>query len=212
MTAQPREEYGDAGGRDAVASLDVLQVRCHQCLGRRRDGVGGSEHAWSMSASDPQADSIRDSVRQALTEIMNRGSKNGRGVYSSARRWEHLHFALGGLAVVLAAAAAGTGLASAAGQVPAAILAIASGAVTGLATFFDSEKRGRAQHAVAAAWFRLGEDARSMLEFKLHDDRWLTSSAEQAIRDLRDRQARLLRGEIGNDGEPGAEASGSSLP
>src|SRR4051812_40087733 len=108
-----------------------------------------------MSASKPDLNVMRESVRQTLEEIAGRGHDNGRAVFRSGRLWERLHYSLGGLAVVLAAVSAGTGLASTAGRVPAAILALASGAVTALATFLKSEKRSQEKYAESSAWFKV---------------------------------------------------------
>ena len=152
-----------------------------------------------MSGSNPAAHSIRESVRQTLEEIASRGRENGRKVHRSARRWEVLHYALGGLAVVLVAVSAGTGLASAAGRVPAAVLALVSGSVTALAVFFGSEKRSQTKYKESAAWFSLQDAAKNMLDFKLHDNQWLTSDAQQDVMDLRDKQARLIRRETSSD-------------
>jgi hypothetical protein len=164
-----------------------------------------------MDASNPEVNSIRESVRQTLAKIARRGHENGLKVHRSARRWERLHYVLGGLAVVLAAVSAGTGLASTAGRVPAAVLALASGAVTALATFFGSEKRSQTKYAESAAWFKLEDAAQNMLDFRLHNDQWLTSGAEGDVADLRDRQARLISRETVDDGKPRVQSSGSSF-
>jgi len=101
--------------------------------------------------------------------------------------------------VVLVAVSAGTGLASAAGRVPAAVLALVSGSVTALAVFFGSEKRSQTKYKESAAWFSLQDAAKNMLDFKLHDNQWLTSDAQQDVMDLRDKQARLIRRETSSD-------------
>jgi hypothetical protein len=145
-----------------------------------------------MSAINPDLNTMRETVRQTLEEIARRGHDNGRAVFRSGRTWEWLHYSLGGLAVVLAAVSAGTGLASTAGRVPAAILALASGAVTALATFLKSETRSQEKYAESSAWFKVQDSAKNLLDFKLPNDAWLTSDVEQDIRALRDEQTRLI--------------------
>ncbi len=160
-----------------------------------------------MATSDPDVNAIREAVEQALAEIVTRGQKSGRKFHRSARRWDRLHYTLGGLAVVLAAISAGTGFASAAGRVPAAVIAAAASAVAALTTFFGSEKRTSTQDIKAAAWFELKDAAEDKLRFKLRDDDWLRVSAESDVLALQRWQARLGRGEIAG-GQPRGEGNG----
>jgi len=146
-----------------------------------------------MSTNTPEVSSPRESVQDALVEIRDRADENRRKLFRAFRQWKRLHYALGGLAVVLAAVSAGTGLASVAGRIPAAILAITSGAVTGLATFFASEKRSQTKKAQSAAWIEVKNAAQNMLDVKLIDDQWLTSCAWEDVAALREEEKRLIK-------------------
>jgi hypothetical protein len=165
-----------------------------------------------MATTEPGNAARREGVEQALTEIVTRGNKNGRKLHRVARRWERLHYTLGGLAVVLATTSAITGLASATGRIPAAVIAAAAAAATGLTTFFASEKRSRTRDIEAAAWFELKDAAKDKLLFRLRDDDWLRSGAESDILALQRWQARLIRREIRDGGSQDAKSSWQTSP
>jgi len=169
---------------------------------------GASEHRVSMSTYASEVSVIREAVKRGLREIEKRGEKNGRKMHHSARKWERIHYTLGATAVALAAASGGTGLAVTGGRVLAAAIALGSGALAALVTFLGSEKRSQMQESRAAAWFQLRYAAQNLLDFRVHNEHWLTSGAERDLVDLRDRQARILRGEIGGEGRSVRESAG----
>jgi hypothetical protein len=61
---------------------------------------------------------------------------------------------------VLAAVAGATGLISAAGRVPAAIIALVAAGLTAAATFLNSDDNQKSNIVMSAAWSELADDAR----------------------------------------------------
>jgi hypothetical protein len=67
---------------------------------------------------------------------------------------------LGLPAAVLAAVAGATGLVSAAGRIPAAIIALVAAGLTAAATFLKSDENQKTNITMSAAWSQLADDAR----------------------------------------------------
>jgi hypothetical protein len=90
--------------------------------------------------------------------------------------------------------AAATGLASAAGRVPAAIIALTAAGLTAAATFLNSDQRGTANDALGGAWQELADNARmAVLDL---DARSLTGrDVGDTLLRLHRRKSQLLRGD-----------------
>jgi len=78
----------------------------------------------------------------------------------ASRWWGRAYYVLGMPAVVLATIAGATGLASTAGRVPAAIIALIAAGLTAAATFLNSCDNQRNNIVMSAAWSELADDAR----------------------------------------------------
>ncbi len=123
----------------------------------------------------------------------------------ASRWWGRAYYMLGLPAGVLATVAGAAGLASTAGRVPGAVIALVAAGLTTAATFLNSDRNQRRNIVISAAWSELADDAR------LHN-----LSFAQAIEELADksktapvvndywgrilklhrRKGNLLRGEI----------------
>jgi hypothetical protein len=128
----------------------------------------------------------------------------------SSRWWGRAYYLLGLPAAVLAAVAAATGLISAAGRVPAAIIALVASGLTAAATFLNSQDNQKRNNLMSAAWSELGDDARlqhlSYVETgrRSSDPMHTTTSADtywSQLLKLHQRKGRLLRGDLTSTGE-----------
>src|SRR5487761_45424 len=117
---------------------------------------------------------------------------------------------LGLPAAVLAAVAGATGLISAAGRVPAAVIALVAAGLTAAATFLNSDDNQKSNIVMSAAWSELADDARLQhLSYfqaieKLRDPSDKTVLADEYwahILSLHKRKGRLLRGDPTTPGE-----------
>jgi hypothetical protein len=103
----------------------------------------------------------------------------------ASRWWGRAYYMLGLPAAVLATVAGATGLASTAGRVPAAVIALVAAGLTAASTFLTSDRNQRRSIVISAAWSKLADDAR------LHYLRFI-----EAIEGLKDPS---LRTDIVND-------------
>jgi hypothetical protein len=119
----------------------------------------------------------------------------------SARWWGRTYYVFGLPAAVLATIAGATGLASTAGRVPAAIIALISAGLTAAATFLNSEGNRKANDQLSACWQELADDARVT---SLQWSQKLDNAGEQPVFDwdsvlsFHRRKGRLLRGDTGS--------------
>jgi hypothetical protein len=129
----------------------------------------------------------------------------------SSLRWGRAYYILGVPAVILATAAGATGLATTAGRVVAAIIALASAGLTAAATFLNSGEQRRSQDRLGAAWQELADDARLEL---LRRAQAIKSGASPGkvlgfaywdrVLDLQRRKGRLLRGDLSTEQQQNA--------
>jgi hypothetical protein len=77
-----------------------------------------------------------------------------------SKRWASAYYVFGLPAAVLATIAGAAGLASTAGRIPAAIIALVSAGLTTAATFLNSNKNRQNNIELSAAWQELADDAR----------------------------------------------------
>ncbi|SEP48492.1 hypothetical protein [Amycolatopsis saalfeldensis] len=117
--------------------------------------------------------------------------------------WGRAYYVLGVPAVILAATAGATGLATTTGRVVAAIIALVSAGLTAAATFLNSGEQRKSSDRLSAAWQELADDARLEL---LRRAQALKSgkTAEDVlgfeywnrVLHLQRRKGRLLRGDL----------------
>jgi len=136
-------------------------------------------------------------IEQALKEIISGSEKASDWHSDRAALYGRAYYALGLPAVVLAALAGATGLASAAGRIPAAIIALVSAALGAAATFLNSAGQRAYHQEMASQWYMIAGEA------KLHrfeevdwitDEGKITEEGRKTLKGLLDRQAQLLKG------------------
>lgn len=120
----------------------------------------------------------------------------------ASKRWASAYYFLGLPAAVLATIAGATGLASTAGRIPAAIVALVSAGLSAAATFLNSNVNKEQSSRLSAGWQELADDVRLVV---LRYSRNATRSPQEAPYDeemlIQDvirfnrRKAALLRGE-----------------
>ncbi|MCW2890431.1 MAG: hypothetical protein JWL58_7293 [Streptosporangiaceae bacterium] len=158
----------------------------------------------------------RRRLKRRLNEAIGEAPKGAMGVlllliadcdlraYDAARvskRWGSAYYFLGLPAAVLATIAGATGLASTAGRIPAAIVALVSAGLTAAATFLNSNENKQQSNRLSAAWQELADDVRlailrhSESKPELRD----TSTEDQLITEVigfNKRKGALLRREL----------------
>jgi hypothetical protein len=113
-----------------------------------------------------------DDIEATFRSLIAECDLNAFDTRRSSRWWGRAYYMLGLPAAVLAVVAGATGLASTAGRIPAAIIALVAAGLVAAVTFLNSEDNQRRNSAMSAAWSELADDAR------LHN-----LSYTQAIRD-----------------------------
>ena len=118
-----------------------------------------------------------------------------------ALRWGRTHIILGLPAAILSATAAATGLVSAAGRIPAAIIALFAAGLTAANTFLNSQSQRAREEQIAAEYSALGNDARQLQlatppDVLNSDHVAAESHSGRQLRSLMDREAELLRGKL----------------
>jgi hypothetical protein len=151
-----------------------------------------------------------DTLRQTADRLASDAERETALRLRSAARWDRAYLILGLPAAMLAAIAGATGLASTAGRVPAAVIALVSAGLSAAVIFLDSQKRAATDRALSGGWAQLAGDARLFRIRRLGEDyildapsregqRQLRSQKEAIeleLRDLLHRQAQLRGGEI----------------
>ncbi|HXL91964.1 MAG TPA: hypothetical protein VN969_23730 [Streptosporangiaceae bacterium] len=151
-----------------------------------------------------------DDVATAFRSLIAEGDLNAFDARRSSRWWGRAYYLLGLPAAVLAAVAGATGLISAAGRVPAAIIALVAAGLTAAATFLNSGDNQKNRIVMSAAWSELADDARLQhLSYvqaikKLDDPADSIVLADEywaRVLNLHKRKGRLLRGDPTASGE-----------
>lgn len=78
----------------------------------------------------------------------------------SSKRWSSAYYLLGLPAAVLATISGASGLASTAGRIPAAIIALIAAGLATAATFLNSNENKQRNNKLSAAWQELADDVR----------------------------------------------------
>lgn len=132
----------------------------------------------------------------------------------SAKRWRRTYYILGLPAAVLAAVSAATGLASTAGRIPAAIIALVAAGLSSAVAFLNSDQRANAVESLSASWQGLADDARmKVLTYPDPVDGGAVSSdleqeTNDALLKLWRRKSRLLRGDLSPDPDDEKKGTG----
>jgi hypothetical protein len=161
----------------------------------------------TLQASIGQApDDIEATFRSLIAEC----DLNAFDTRRASRWWGRAYYMLGLPAVVLATVAGATGLASTAGRVAAAIIALVAAGLTAAATFLNSDRNQRRNIMMSAAWSELGDDARLHSLSYARDTGGLKDPSVKAkvvneywdrILKLHRQKGRLLRSESWTSGE-----------
>ena len=101
-----------------------------------------------------------DDIEAALRTLIAEGDLSAYDTRRASRWWGRAYYILGLPAAVLAAVAGATGLISAAGRVPAAIIALVAAGLTASATFLNGDDNQKSNIVMSAAWSELADDAR----------------------------------------------------
>jgi hypothetical protein len=125
----------------------------------------------------------RQEIVRLLSETKTVANDNAATQERAQRAWARAYLLLGVPSVILAAVAGGTGLASAAGRLPAAWMALLAAALTALTSFLNSDARRSAAASRAAGWRLIAADAAQLRIFV----------SEASLRDLVIELNRLAR-------------------
>jgi hypothetical protein len=145
-----------------------------------------------------------DDIATAFRSLIAEGDLNAFDTRRVSHWWGRAYYLLGLPAAVLAAVAGATGLISAAGRVPAAVIALVAAGLTAAATFLNSDENKKSNIVMSAAWSQLADDARLQhLSYfqsveKLRDPSDNTDLVDEywkQILSLHKRKGRLLRGD-----------------
>jgi hypothetical protein len=136
-------------------------------------------------------------INQALGEIITGSEKASEWHSKRGALYGRAYYALGLPAVILATLAGATALASAAGRVPAAIIALVSAALGAAATFLNSGGQRAYHQEMASQWYMIAGEAKI---YRFQDVSWvteeggITEEGRKILKGLLDRQAQLLKG------------------
>jgi len=125
----------------------------------------------------------------------------------SGKRWASAYYLLGLPAAVLATIAGAAGLASTAGRIPAAIIALIAAGLATAATFLNSNENKQRNNKLSAAWQELADDVRLAVVQNAEDARTKDRDfydSHPLIRDVirfNKRKSALLRGDISSGPE-----------
>jgi hypothetical protein len=150
--------------------------------------------------SDEHPDALREQLGRLVAKAEHRSKRTGRW----ARFWQVTDITLGLATAVLAAIAGATGLASTAGRVPAAILALIAAGLTAASRFLESSQRYERNRKRRNALQALERDA----QFAEASQGWPgAESLYDALRRLNDRWTVIMN--MDHDPVP-ADALGQS--
>jgi hypothetical protein len=115
----------------------------------------------------------------------------------ASKRWGSAYYFLGLPAAVLATIAGAAGLATAAGRIPAAIIALVAAGLATAATFLNSNENKQQNSKLSAAWQELADDVRlTVVKYSVSKD---PLTQEHLLRDVisfNKRKSALLRGDL----------------
>jgi hypothetical protein len=101
-----------------------------------------------------------DAIRHELERIEESAKWSAQGQFSQAKQWRFVNLTFGVPASALAALAGGTALASAAGRVPAGVIALISAALGAVLTTLNASRRANQASSAANAYLEIQTAAR----------------------------------------------------
>lgn len=164
----------------------------------------------------PWLSSPRRSLKRKRDRAIGEAPNNAMGILQSliadsdlraydaqraSKRWGRAYYMLGLPAAVLATIAGAAGLASTAGRIPVAIVALAAAGLATAATFLNSNENKLHSGKLSAAWQELADDVRlAVIQYGQNADRQRTLIDDdflirQVIR-FNKRKSTLLRGDL----------------
>ena len=150
-----------------------------------------------------------ETAMTALRALLEEFDLRANEARQASKRWSGAYYMLGLPAAVLTVIAGAAGLASTAGRIPAAIIALVAAGLTTAATFLNgSNENSQRNNNLSAAWQELANGVRSALlrygqeKRKYHDDdRRSTAAADSLLASVvyfNKRKSALLRGDLSN--------------
>jgi len=113
----------------------------------------------TLEASSPD-EQASEPLRDVLEDLVSEASEQSASYHAWAQLWRTTDLVVGLATAVLTAVAGATGLASTAGRIPAAIMALGAVALTAAARFLRSDQRYETNRRRHIAWEVLRRDAR----------------------------------------------------
>ena len=156
----------------------------------------------ALSLSDDIGNDPKDAFDRALAVLNVLIADCDLRAYDTRRvgkRWGGMYYLLGVPAAVLATIAGATGLASTAGRVPAAIIALVSAGLTTATSFLNSSQNKVHNTRLSADWQNLADDARTSVLTHIQQQDSSGSHWSNIIHNISTFNARkgaLLRGDL----------------
>lgn len=144
------------------------------------------------STDNDGAGRLESGIRSELAKLISESEQAAKTHRGRTRFWRRMDVSLGLPAAITAAAAGATGLASAAGRIPAAIIALVSAALSATVVFLRAEQQVKRHAELSAAWWALASDA-SMAGLRLLEPDGIQRGSRE-LRKLYARRNNLLRG------------------
>jgi hypothetical protein len=111
-----------------------------------------------MGETDPLGN--LEAIRAEVLRLEESAEQSAQNQFEQAKMWRGINLLFGLPASILAGVAGGTGLASVAGRVPAAIMALIAAGFSGALTTLNAGRRVTQAHAAANAYLILETDLR----------------------------------------------------
>jgi hypothetical protein len=108
----------------------------------------------------PYSEEVLDRLRVELVELTSDAVRQGAKYQRRARAWLEIDLMVGLSTAILTALAGATGLASTAGRIPAAIMALCAAALTAAVRFLQCSERYEKNRRLCIAWRVLEQEAR----------------------------------------------------
>jgi hypothetical protein len=173
--------------------LTGILAKCRPSWNRIWQEEPGRRATLAYSADDEGPGRFESGIRSELDKLIDESEQAFKTHLGRTRFWRRMDVSLGLPAAITAAAAGATGLASAGGRIPAAIIALVSAALSAAVVFLRAEQQVKSHTELSAAWAALAADASMARNVRLLEPRGL----ERVSRELRGLYAwrnNLLRG------------------
>jgi hypothetical protein len=156
-------------------------------------------------------DELLEGLRNELGALMAEAETLARWHQAKVARWSRARLGLGLPAVISAAVAGATGLASTAGRIPAAIIALVSAALGAAVAFLRIDDQIKSHSDLAAGWAALATDARMARNVDIVR-KYGVETVSRELRDFVERRNTLLRGVVPAERSEGPVAAESAGP